>query len=58
LPGTSFGSKRVVDRRQYLLLDLAQGNSVISFFAGQFFYRKIIRKINDHQPWLARFQSD
>ena len=53
--GDQLGRECVVDRRQHLFLDLAQCNSVIRFFSGQFFYRKIIWEIDDHQPRLARF---
>src|SRR6476619_6307405 len=53
--GDELGRERIVDRWQHLLLDLAQRNSVIGLFSGQFFYRKITWKIDDHQPRLARF---
>ena len=54
LAGDELGRERIVDRRQHLFLDLAQRNRVIGFFAGQFFHRKIIWEIDDHQPRLAR----
>ena len=56
--GDQLCCERIIERRQHLFLDLAQCNSVIRLFSGQFFNREIIREIDDHQPRLAGFESD
>ena len=47
-----FGRERVIQRRQNLLLNLLQRNCVIRFFARQFFDRKIVWEMDDHQARL------
>src|SRR6266542_3988665 len=57
-PRNDFSRKRVVDRWQDLLLDLAHGNGVIRLFACQFLDRKICWEFHDRQARFARLWSD
>ncbi len=52
-----FGRKRVIDLWQNLLLNFAQRNGVVRFFACQFFDRKIRREFHDDETRFASLLS-
>ena len=54
LSWNQFSRKRVIQRRQYFLLNLAKSNIVICLSSREFLCRKICRKIDGHRARFAR----
>src|SRR4029077_8139506 len=57
-PWNQLGRKRVIDRRQDLLLNLTQRDSVVRLFARQFFHWKIVWEMDNHEARFAGLLSN